>query len=283
MAHSPKKIFTDLYSDRNAQGWSKYAADYWTTHALKVIYGSYGDVVSVNAKNKDLLKFGRNENVGTSETCLAHMVGSELHETYVSSNIINSIISSDNGDDQEVKIEGHTVDGNGDFTFVVQTATLNGQTAVTLGTALARVTRCYNNDSSVMAGDIYITETDTYSVGVPDTDAKVHLKILAGQQQSEKAETTISKDDYWIVTGFYGDLLNKTAAFAEVDLQIRNKGKVHRTVIDIGVSDGSRGEHEFKPYLIVPSNSDIRLVSVASASSTDVSGGIQGILASKMA
>lgn len=38
-------------------------------------------------------------------------------------------------------------------------------------------------------------------------------------------------------------------------------------------------EHLFHPYFIVPPNSDVRLIAVASSASTDVSGSIQGYLA----
>lgn len=259
-------------------GYYNTPVDFWLAKAIKDIQINDRVKLSIARKGKDLLKFGRNDLVGTSAATIAHQPAGILHETYPTTNSINTIISTAAGDTEEVVIEGHTVSG-GNFTFVTQTLNLTGQTAKALTTPLARVSRFYNNDSTELTGVISITETDTYTAGVPDTAAKVHLQVDAGQQNSEKAATTISNSDYWIVTSIYGDLLKKTAGFAEVDLQVRKKGGVFRTVIDIACSDGSRAEHNFKPYLIIPSNADVRLVSLASAASTDVSGGIQGVLA----
>ena len=263
------------------QGWSRHANDYWLTHALKVIQDTYGDVASVGRKNKDLLKFGRNTNIGSgAESTLMTLPGSEIHETYVNTNIINSIISTNAGDTEPVKIEGHTIDGNGDFTFVIQEVTLTGQTVVPLTTALARVTRVYNNGTSEIAGTISVTETDTYVAGVPDTDTKVHCQIRAGEQQTEKAATTISSQDYWIVTKVYADVLEKTASFAEIEFQVRDPGKIFRhRLIMAASSNGGEAVHEFKPYFIIPKNSDVRLTAIASGAGTDVSGGIEGVLA----
>lgn len=254
------------------QGWSRYANDYWLTHALKVIQGTYGDVASVGRKNKDLLKFGHNESIGTTKADIARMPGTELHETYVNTNAITHIVSSA-ADTQEMKIEGHTIDANGDFTFKVQTVTLTGVTHVALPTPLARVTRAYNNGTVALTGAITVSE------GTTPTDAQIHLLTAAGEQQSEKASTTISKNDYWILTSIYGDVLEKTSAFADITLEVREKGKIFRPVVTLSASNSGRGVHEFKPYHIVPANSDVRLVAAAGAAGTEVSGGIQGILA----
>lgn len=254
--------------------------DHWMRHAISVIEGNYGDEVSIELKNKDLLKFGHNKLVGTSPATVAHQPAGILHETYVTSNLITSIISDNAADTQAVKVEGHTTaDGGLTFTFVVQEITLTGQTVATLSTPLARVSRVYNNNSTELVGSVYVTEDDTYTAGVPDTDAKVHLIIEAGEQQSEKAATTISNSDYWILTSCYADMLKKSAAFAEVELQIRLAGKVFRAQVIISCTDGGRGVHEFKPYLIAPKNADVRLVATASAAGTAISGGIQGVLA----
>lgn len=253
--------------------------DYWLEHAKHVVFSTYGDTISVEDKAKDLLKFGHNTEVGTDPATVAHQPIGILHETYVSDNLITSVISDSASDTQEVVIEGHTISA-GVFTFVVQNATLTGTTVVTLTTPLARVSRLYNNNSVDMVGNIYVTEDDTYTLGVPDTDTKVHMIVEAGENQSEKAATTISNNDYWIIQSYSGDMLKKVAAFAEVELQVRLVGKVFRPVQIISCTDGGRGFHEFKPYLIVPPNADVRLSARASGASTPVAGSIQGVLAS---
>lgn len=253
--------------------------DYWLQHAIRNIYLLYGDIVTINDDNVDLLKFGRNELVGTSSATIQHQPAGILHETYVSSDLINSVISTNNSDTVELMVEGLTSSDGLTFASVNQTVTLTGQTAVSLTTPLARVTRVYNNNSTALAGVISVTETDTYTAGVPDTDSKIHMQLGIGEQQSEKASTTMANDEYWIVTGFYGDLLKKASGFANIDLELRLPGKIFRHRISISASSSGRGEHLFKPYFIAPKNSDIRLVAEADSANTDVSGGIQGVVA----
>lgn len=93
-------------------------------HAINEIYSTYGDVVSVNEKAKSLLKFGQNALVGTSQATVMTLPAGILAETYVTTNAIDSVSSSDNGDTQLVYVEGHTIDGDGNLTFISQTVTL---------------------------------------------------------------------------------------------------------------------------------------------------------------
>jgi len=274
-------------------GWLKNAAgvdagtaanplvtgDYWLQHAIDNILADYGDTVSVYSKNKDLLKFGRNQLVGTSKATIMTLPAGALNETYVASDLINTVSSSSASDTYVLTVEGHTVSG-GVFTFVAQNVTLNGQAQVALTTPLARVSRTYNGGTVDSVGNIYVYETDTDTAGVPDTAAKVHLIQGTGLNNSEKASTTISNSDYLILTSFYGDCLEKSAAFSTVHLEVRLAGMVFRNKVDIAVTTGGGGRnHNFKPYLVVPKNSDIRLRATADGASTDISGGFQGVLA----
>lgn len=253
------------------------SVEYWLEHAMNNIYGDYGDRVSVNRKDKDLLKFGRNRSAPNTAQTIDNSVNPD--ETFLSSNLITSVISDDNSDTVEVVVEGHTIDGNGDFTFVSQAKTLTGQTVATLDIPLARCSRVYNNNSANLVGNIYVTQDDTYTLGVPDTTAKVHAQITAGKNQTEKCSTTISKSDYWIITEVYCDMLTKQSAFTEVEFQVRFKGKVFRTVIVGSASNAHDFVHLFKPYLVVPKNSDVRLQALTdSAGGRDVAAGIEGVL-----
>lgn len=253
--------------------------DPWMEQAKRVIFAMYGDRVSLEAKNKDLLKFGHHAAVQTSGTTLMTLPTGIYNETFVSTNIITSLISSSAADTEDVIIEGHTISG-GVFTFVVQTATLTGQSVVTLGTPLARASRIYNSNGEPLIGVISVCENDTYSSGVPDIDTGVHLQIRAGMQQSEKASTTISNIDYWVITSFYADMLEKTSASADVDLEIRLVGKVFRQHADVSCSTNHRAPQPIAPYLIIRPNSDVRLVARAGANGKDVAGGIMGSLLS---
>ena len=252
--------------------------DPWVEHAIQVIFETDEVNVTLEEVSKDLIKFGRNRDIETASATIMTLPDGVDNETYVSSNLITTIVSDNAGDTEEIVIEGHTLLG-GNFTFVEQTATLTGTTPVTLTTPLARSSRNYNNGSVDLLGNIYVTEDDTFSLGVPDTSAKVHLMISAGQNQSEKVAVTISSTEYWVVTNFRADMISKTQAFGDVGLEIRRFGNVFRQVEHVSCNDSHPGIINFKPYLIVYPNSDIRLRGISdSASGRDVFGSISGVL-----
>jgi len=238
-----------------------------------------GDVISVEHKAKCLLKFGRTEEVQTSKTTImAHKTGT-FNETYVSTNIIDTVSSSDGSDAVDVTIEGHTIDGEGDFTFVTQTATLDGQNKVVLGTPLARMTRIFNDSGTELAGAVYGYQDSAITSGVPDNGALVHCVIPLGLQQSEKCATTISSVDYWLLTRLQGDVLEKTSTFGDFHLEERQKGGVFRDVQDFSASSTSDGNVVFAPYHIVNKNSDVRIRASAGSNNKEFAATIQGLLA----
>lgn len=254
----------------------------WIRLAEERVLGDYGDVVSVAQKKKSLLKFGRTEEVGTVSRTVAQLGAGEVHETYLSTNGITHVSSSNDGDDQEIKVEYHTI-ANGVFTFGVQTVTLEGQTAVPLPVPCARVSRLYNNGTTNFAGNIYVFENDTLSSGVPQTATKVHLVIPTGKNQSFKAATTISDSDYYFITQVFASVNKKVAAYVDVELEIRLAGKVFRQQWPISVgTDGTTSvpPTDVHPFIIVPRNADVRMTAVAlSGTAIAVSGGFNGLLA----
>lgn len=160
-----------------------------------------------------------------------------------------------------------------------QTATLNGQTRVALTTPLNRLTRIRNNSGTNLIGNIYGYENTAISSGKPSDTTKIHATIPAGKNTTFKASTSLSSDDYWLITNFYCDMLSKAAAYAKVSLQIREPNKTFIDRATISCSNGHQGRlPEGSPLIIVPKNSDVRLVAVGSGS-IQVSGGIIGLLA----
>ena len=138
----------------------------------------------------------------------------------------------------------------------------------------------YNDGSVDLVGRIYAYETDTTTTpGIPDTGTKVHCIIDTGLNNSEKAATTISDGDYWIVTSLFADCLEKSATYGIVHLEIRRNGKIFRNAVDRSCNDTSGVFHPSKPYIIIPRNADVRLRIVTSGTNKDFSGGIQGVLA----
>lgn len=256
--------------------------NWWAGHAEQVIKSTYGDDVQV--KPKDLLKFGQNKNVGTSEATVMELLGSEVMETYATDNVIDAVVSDDAGNTQDVVIEGHSISG-GVFTFVSQTVTLNGQTKVDLDTPLARATRIYNADSSALAASsrvyVYNSSGVTLASGVPDIDAQVHLIMDAGEEQSLKAATAFSNVDYGLITQVYGTVDKKTAATVDFRLKVRTAGGVFRTQFKRSVASTGNNNFDFqiRPFLIVPKNADVIVTAVASTTGVSVSAGFNCLLA----
>lgn len=247
-------------------------------HALREIKQTYGDNVSV--KSKSLLKFGENLLVGGDQATIMTLPGGVTEETYVSTNAIDTISSSDGGDDQPVVIEGHTIDGSGNLEFQAQTVTLEGQSKVTLPTPLARVTRIYNAGATNWAGSVYVYEDGAISDGAPTNTSTVHLIGPAAENQSLKASTSISSVDYALITSIYASVNKKTQGGAVIRLRIRNIDGVFRTVYKRGINSlGPDLNYEFDPCLIVPSNSDVIITAEADASSTPIAAGFNSYLA----
>ena len=258
------------------------------------ILGTYGDRVSAAEKAKCLHKFGANIAVGASFETIADFLSTEGNETFVSTNIIDSIVSSNAGDTQTITVEGHTIDVSGNLTFVVQNATLTGQTEVTLTTPLARCVRMYvansgtfDSPQAALAGEVVVYDnTDGITAGAPNTAAAGKCLIKAGATQSEKCATSISSVDYWLLTTFdahIGDA-GGSAAYVTVRIEIRDvaNGGVWRPLgndIVLAVGSTSPPTVEFKPYLIVPKNHDIRARAKCDANSASVTAEISGYLA----
>tara|TARA_S200002703_G_scaffold94758_1_gene81805 strand:- start:302 stop:1696 length:1395 start_codon:yes stop_codon:yes gene_type:complete len=241
------------------------------------IQATYGDYVSIDRKAKSLIKFGKSASLSTNTLETVWSVGG--NENYISTNDISFISSSSASDTQQITIEGHTI-SNGEFTFVVQTATLNGQNAVGLATDLARVSRIYNSDSTELVGRVVVYENATLSGGIPTDATKIHIDIPAGFQQSFKAATTFSNTDYFIMTGFYGAVSAKVSAGVDFFVEIRESGKVFLPKGSFTASSsGGASDISLDPAIIVPKNADIRIRAETVTNNAIVFGIFKGYLA----
>lgn len=267
----------------------------WTEYACREIADTYDAYVDPYTNAKSLNKFGRTRNADAStRTTIAEFLGAAISETFVTTNAIDGIVSDGamDADTGLVTVEGHTIDSSGNLTFVVQNATLTGQTKSTLATPLARCTRLYRtagtfaSPATALVGNVYAYASSgvTLSAGVPQTDSSVKCMIAAGEQQSQKAATSISSTDYWLVTEISASALRATGAGAKVDveLEFRTLGGVWRpagATLSLRTDTTAWQSLLFTPYRIIPANSDVRLVAVSSLSDTYVSGTIHGFLA----
>jgi len=263
--------------------------------AERVVLSTYGDTVSVAAKAKNLNKFGRTENADSGVvTTIAAFQGTVVNETFVSTNLIDSVVSSSTSDTtQTIRIEGHTIDGSGNLTFVIQDAILTGQTEVTLATPLARANRAYvkasgtfNTPQAALVGIVSVyVNTDGIASGVPSTAAATKILIEAGKTQSEKCATSVSSTDYWILTSLHATIEEQGPA-AAADFYVETRDIVNGGAwlplgveLSLNTAGQSSGSLEFRPFRIIPSNHDVRVMVVADTANTQVDAELEGYLA----
>lgn len=274
------------------------AKDFWIAYAEREIWNTYGDRVSVWQKAKSLNKFGRTLNADNGvKTTIATFQGAVVNETFAAGNTVDSVVSSSGSDTGAITIEGHTIDTiNGDKKFVVQDATLAGQTPVTLATPLHRCTRMYVKKgtyaaaASDLVGNVacYDSAVATgVTSGVPDVATATKCMIPAGGNQSDKCATALSSVDYWIITHVEAGLEKGSGATAaaDVDIEYREKGGVWRPLglqIDLSEASGPWASRDVVPHRIIPPNSDIKAVATSNANDTQVDMTIDGVLAIKV-
>jgi hypothetical protein len=266
-------------------GWARRAyevPDGRLVQGEREVYSTYGHRVSIDAKAKSLLKFGKSGNLSTTAG-LQTVWSVDGNETYISTNLIDRVVSSSASDTQEVTIEGHTIEGSGvdaKFTFVVQTATLSGQTPVALTTPLARVSRVNNNSSTEIVGVVAVYEDSAVTGGVPNDVTKIHIDIPLGFQQSFKAATTFSNTDYFFLTGCYGAVSQKQTAAADFYIELREVGKSFRQIACLTASSsGGAFNIEFDPAIIIPRNADVRVRCTTGTNNAVVFTNFRGYLA----
>jgi hypothetical protein len=134
--------------------------------------------------------------------------------------------------------------------------------------------------STDLAGTVTIAEDVTFTDGVPASG--IHMTLTGEDNQSLKGATTISKNDFWVITSIQYSVLRQASANVDFKLQVRNKGGVFKTKHSSSVSNGSGSfekQFEFAP-IIVPPNSDVRVLATSNANSTVVDVHIDGVLAS---
>lgn len=243
----------------------------------------YGYKVSIRDKKKPLHKFGRNSAATNANEATVWSHGdSAAHETYLTSNLIDRLSSSE-ADTVEIGVEYHTYAAGPIFTFGVQYKTLTGLTPVALDVPCARVSRMFNRGATELAGTVYAFEDSADTDGVPDDATKVHCTIPAGFNQSFKAATTFANDTAFALSRIHVGVAKKTAATADFVMEVREPGGVFRARdLYVASSPGPTTVIEIDPWYPIPCNSDIRIVCNASASSTPVSAGFSGRLAQRV-
>jgi len=265
----------------------------WYTSAIGVSSGGYSSgsssgfdlaiaeilkfdstLVSVSQKAKTLIKFGANNNLSAGVEETVWLTGGD--ETYAVGNTIDEAVSTSASDVGALRIEGHTLSG-GEFTFVVQTVTLNGVTPVSLPTPLARVTRASNESSSNLVGIVTVED---------NTSGLTHITLSPSNNdnQSLKCSTTISKDDYWLITSIVFSIDDSnTGKDVVFKLKVRSQGGVFQTKFREAVSVNGGGQQIiFEEPIIIRPNSDVYISAKPTSNNTAVSASIHGQMAVKI-
>jgi len=250
--------------------------------AEREIYRQYGDMVSIDAKGKSLIKFGKSAPL-TADTMATVWTVNNGDEVYVSTNTIDSISSSSISDGEEIYLEGHTVTGTGfdqKFTFVSQIVNLNGRNRVALPIPLARVSVTTNNNGSLLQGRVVVYENTAIVNGIPTDLTKIHIDIPIGFQESFKAATTFSDEDYYILTSGFGGVSGKQAAAVDFYLETRLAGRVFVQSAAVAANSvGSNWNITLDPAVIIPRNADIRVVAESDSNNAVVFASFNGYLA----
>jgi len=192
---------------------------------------------------------------------------------------IDSVISSDTGDLQDVEIQGLGASSN----LVVQTVTLNGQTRVALATNLYRVFRVKNVGTSNFTGDVscYVTNAPT-SGGIPTDTSLIRAHVQDGNNQTEMAIYTVPADKEVVIHGlyWYSAGANKSSTYV-CTLWARPPGGVFQLKWKGAFNDDIQSGlfHPFKTGLYFDEGTDIelRVESIASPAiaGAAISGGFE--------
>lgn len=175
---------------------------------------------------------------------------------------IVSISSSNAGDTQDIIILGQTADG----VEVEQTATLNGQTTVSLTTPLWRVYRMENNASTGgdIAGTVYCYVGTSQTAGVPNNATDVRAIIDNGNNQTQMAIYTIPTGKVgFLCRGEVGMQFTGSVGagnqFARIQYKSRRFGKVFKVKKTFSLLNvGSSIYQDERCYPdIIPSGTDI--------------------------
>lgn len=270
------------------------SASFEISHAEDVVLSTYGDTVSVKAKAKNLNKFGTNSSVGSTYETVSQFQGATANETFATTNIIDSIVSSSSSDTtQTITVEGHTIDGSGNLTFVVQDAVLNGLTEVALATPLARANRlavkrtgAFGSSPAALVGIVSVYDnTGGITAGVPNTDAATKIILGPGETQSNKCQTAISATDYWFIQEFTVGVGSAGGSASRVTFKlekrdIANGGPWLPIGREIVVVVGENGvKFAFAPLAVIPKNHDVRVSAKTNANTAEVFAEISGYLA----
>lgn len=199
-----------------------------------------------------------------------------MQYTYSATADIDSLVSSNNGDTQDIEIIG--LDTN--YNEITQTVTLTGQTRAVLGTTLIRVFRLTNRGITDIAGIVSCYVNSAITLGVVDDKTKVRAIINDGNNQTLMATYTVPSGKKAYMRDWFASLTSKKTSFAEIKLVARPFGEVFQVkhVSDINSDGTSYIQHKYEEPEVFLAKTDIELRASTSVDANGVSGGFDIVL-----
>ena len=227
--------------------------------------------------HRSFCQFGANGAVGTSLETV--WVGSSLY-TFPAAAAATTI-SSSSADDASAGTGARTVlvEGlNASYEAVSESASLNGQTGVTLTNQYLRVNKVTvltAGSGGTSAGSIYVG-TGTVNTGVP---ANIINRTGSSSNESESAFYTVPAGYTAFITRFTMSSANSTAnTFTRFILRIRPYGGVFGYKAIYNIPGNGIYECEAAYPLAVPEKTDLDILSLTSADSAYASTQLQIVL-----
>lgn len=205
--------------------------------------------------------------------------------TYSSTANIDTLSSTNAGDTQEIVIQGLDADWN----LVTQSKNLTGQTAALLDTPLIRVFRMYNNDTTNIAGTVYLaTNGRAATGGQPTLGTTVRAIIKDGDNQTQMALYTVPANHKLVIEHGWTSISKNTTPAVVATLQIRifqrSLGKVFRVVhtLSLNTNGSSNDQRPYGIPIVFDEKTDIEYrVTACSSDNMGASAGFHGMLIQK--
>jgi hypothetical protein len=209
-------------------------------------------------------KFGNAPDFDTSDGSVVCWDGADdgginqMQYTYSTTADIDSLSSDNNGDTQDIEVQG--LDTN--YDLVIQTITLTGQTRKALDTSLIRVFRLKNVGSTNLAGQLYCYVNTALTTGTPNDKTKIRALIDNGNNQTLMALYTIPNGKTGYMRDWYAGVAgaSKSSNYV-IDVYARPFGQVfqlkHKSAI--GDNGTSQTKHKYTEPEVFQAKTDIMM------------------------
>jgi len=191
---------------------------------------------------------------------------------------ITSLSSSNNGDTQDIEVQGLDVN----YDLVVQTKTLTGQTEALLDTPLIRVFRMKNVGSTDVAGILYCyTSAATVAVGVPSPSSTIRAAVNNGNNQTLMAIYTIPAGKTGYMRDWYASTAGaKRASSHIIKVEARPFGQVFQLKHVASINDVATSyiQHTYVEPEVFAEKTDIQILMNTDQNEAGVSAGFDIVL-----